>query len=99
MGKRKKKFTLSKYLSDALEVPLDDITGGFFIGISEGCQLCIRGCEGITDYTGNRVTVKAKGGSVTIEGVNLDIVYYTDSEITLRGDIHSVVLGGGTGPE
>lgn len=45
------------------------------------------------------MTVKAKGGSVTIEGVNLDIVYYTDSEITLRGDIHSVVLGGGTGPE
>lgn len=84
---------VAEFIGEMLEIPSAPVTGGFSVRVTDGREVYITGCRAILSYDDGIIVVKTGEGTLTVNGEGLDIGGYTDSEITVRGTIHSVIMG------
>ena len=94
----KRKHKLSGFISglagDLFEVPTGAVPGGWSVTVTDGREAYMTGCRAILSYDPDAVTVDVGDRLLKIIGRGLDISRYTDSEITVRGEIVSVTEEG-----
>ena len=93
--KRKHKLSgrLAAFAGAFLETPSPCLPGGFYVTVTNRNEAYISGCEAIRAYDDGHILVDIKNGSIAVYGDGLDITRYSDSEITIRGEITCVRLG------
>lgn len=68
----------------------DIILGATIVTIEADNQLYIENYKGIINYTDTCVVVEGKKQKIIIEGKNLEIEYYTNMDMKLKGKIQLV---------
>ncbi len=83
MGKKEKVVDDLKFARDAcLGLPIVTITGC--------CEVFIENFKSIIHYECDCVRMLTKQGYISVEGKGLQIKYYTDEEIAIKGCISKV---------
>lgn len=68
-----------------------DITDHCFIMTVVGNQeLYIENYHGLLDYNSNYIRIRTKNCSVAIKGKNLTILYYSDEDMSIRGELLTI---------
>lgn len=63
---------------------------GSVVRVSRGCNAMVDGCLGITDYYGDRITLRTCDGTVTFTGQSLVIGNLTDRGAEITGKIEKI---------
>lgn len=66
------------------------IIKGARMEIVSNCEICVEGCEGVEEYTDAYIKLKLCKGSVMVLGSALDITFFEDKQITIKGKISSL---------
>jgi sporulation protein YqfC len=71
-------------------------TDSAIITIVGNSMTCIENFKSIVCYDNDVLKIKTKKGFVDIKGKNLDITYYDDEEILIKGCITSIEFADGS---
>ncbi len=82
---------IRELIGEMLEMPSAPVSGGFSVSVTDGREATVVGCLAILSYDDSAITVGTGSGRLTLSGEGLDIVNYTDREITVKGRIKSVI--------
>lgn len=77
-------------LSSHLNLPADIIAGAPIVTAVGRNEICLENYKGIIEYNNNLVKVQAKACKICIEGKELNILYFTEDEMKIRGYIKSI---------
>ena len=71
---------------------MEKASDSVIITIVGNSMTCIENFKSITYYENDELKINTKKGLVQIKGCNLNICYYDDEEILIKGCINSVVF-------
>ena len=77
-------------ISNAMEIPLEIITGLPKISLTGNCELYLENHCGIIQYTSERVRARTKIGEITVCGKELILTGLTTCTLTISGEICSI---------
>lgn len=77
-------------LSCSLNLPADVIAGAPIITATGRNEICLENYKSIIEYNGDIVKVQAKACKICIEGKELNILYFTEDEMKIRGNIKAI---------
>lgn len=89
LGKRKIKNKL-KLFGAAIEISSDPFSKLSEITLKGNKEAIIDGCFGIIEYTDCFISINIQNGELRIIGCELDILDYTDTNITVCGTIKNM---------
>ncbi len=75
---------------DAVDVPKDVILGASILTIIGTNEICIENYRGIIEYTDTMIRVQTKEKQIKIQGKQLQIEYYTNDEMKIKGFVHLI---------
>lgn len=82
---------IAEFLGEILEMPSASVKRGYSIRVTDGREAYITGGCAILSYYDSVIVVKTSVGRIIVNGEKLDISGYIESEIMVRGKIHSVI--------
>ena len=71
-------------------VPKDVAMGLPILTITGNGELCVENYRDMTEYTDQIIRLQSKCGQIRIYGRSLEVVYYTNDEMMIRGQIKTV---------
>lgn len=77
-------------VSRKLGLPADILAGAPIISAIGRNEMIIENYKSIIEYNGNIIKVQTKLCRISIEGVNLNIVYFNNDEMKITGIIHAI---------
>lgn len=95
-SKKKRKETkeeqeqITETISRKLGLPSDILAGAPIINAIGRTELVIENYKNIIEYTGTLIKVQTKLCRISIEGTNLNIIYFNNDEMKVTGIIHSI---------
>lgn len=78
---------IKNQITSNAELPKDVVLGVPIITITGKQELLIENHRGIIEYTDHLIRVQTKNGQVRITGNQLRIIYYTNDELKISGQI------------
>ena len=81
MKKKENKFM------DKLNLPKDITQQAFVMTAVGNGEIYIENYRGILDYSDSLIRIQAVNLSIIIEGKNLNILYYTDEDMIVKGTV------------
>ena len=81
---------LRNKIAELSELPKDVVMGMPVLTILGQNELCLENYRGIIEYTDSLVRIQTKTGQIRIFGKNLYVIYYTNDEMKVNGQILSV---------
>ena len=81
---------LRNKIAELSELPKDVVMGMPVLTILGQNELCLENYRGIIEYTDSLVRIQTKTGQIRIFGKNLLVIYYTNDEMKVNGQILSV---------
>ncbi|HHU71799.1 MAG TPA: sporulation protein [Clostridiales bacterium] len=88
--KRKKRVQYLQQLSNSLNLPQDVIAGAPIVTATGINEISIENYKGIIEYNGDIIRVLTKVCKISIEGKQLNILYYNDDEMKITGIISGI---------
>jgi YabP family. len=82
--------TYLEQLSSRLNLPADILAGAPIITATGRNEICLENYKGIIEYNGNLVKVQTKVCKICIEGKHLNILYFTEDEMRITGQIQAI---------
>ena len=77
-------------LAEHLKIPADLAGGDMLISLT-GCEEAfVENYRGILEYTEEMVRILIKGGQIKVTGQRLQVVYYTNDEMKISGQIKAI---------
>lgn len=89
--KRAKKATVRERLVDLLELPGDLAYNGCIITLIGEREILLENYRSILEYRSDHLLVLTGNGKIHIQGVALHVLYYTELEMKVTGQITSVL--------
>ena len=89
------KEQIREKLASAASMPKDVVLGASVITILGRNEVCIENYRGIIEYTDTLIRVQTKSGQVRLTGKRLQIEYYTNDEMKIKGRLVSLEFGEG----
>ena len=89
------KRSYPRRLASAASTPKDVVLGASVITILGRNEVCIENYRGIIEYTDTLIRVQTKSGQVRLTGKRLQIEYYTNDEMKIKGRLVSLEFGEG----
>ena len=86
------KHPIKNLVSDAANIPKDVILGVPLVRLVGQEELYIENYRGILEYTDVLVRVQTKIGQIHVIGKRLDIIYYTNDEMKVVGQIEGLTF-------
>ena len=77
-------------IAELSELPKDVVMGMPVLTILGQNELCLENYRGIIEYTDSLVRIQTKTGQIRIFGKNLHVIFYTNDEMKVNGQILSV---------
>lgn len=77
-------------LASAAGMPKDVVMGAAVVTVLGNSEVCIENYRGIIEYTESLIRVQTKDGKIWISGKRLEIEYYTNDEMKIKGKIDTL---------
>lgn len=74
----------------AIDLPKDVVLGSSVLTVLGSNEICIENYRGIIEYTDTLIRVQTKEKQIKIQGKRLQIEYYTNDEMKIKGYVHSI---------
>lgn len=87
-----KKFNLRKSFADTFELPQELVCDTTKISLTGFTEFEVLNYKSLVEYESNMIRINTKEKLIKIEGENLIIKAVTDDEISIAGEIKSVVF-------
>lgn len=90
------KKNFKNLVSDTVNIPKDVILGVPIVRVIGQEEFYIENYRGILEYTDTLIRVQTKIGQIHLKGKRMEILYYTNDEMKVRGYIEKLEyhLGG-----
>ena len=89
-AKRKKRVEYLNELSTSLNIPQDVLAGAPIVTATGINEISIENYKGIIEYNGDIIRILTKVCKISIEGKQLNILYYNDDEMKITGIISGI---------
>ena len=90
MKKKNELKTKKEMIIESLQFPKDVILGELKVNITGRSEAWIENYKGIIEYTEDCILLQGKRNTVAIEGKSLSIVYYTNEDMKISGQIDCI---------
>ena len=77
-------------IAEKLNIPEDISAGVPIVTIMGNREVFVENYKGILIYEGHCIKLQTKTCRITVEGENLEIIYYTNVEMKIVGDLVSI---------
>jgi sporulation protein YqfC len=85
-----KNTRLMENVADTLKLPKDLLLGAAILTVTGQCEAYVENYSGIIEYTEKRIKLQTKTCRLEICGDRLKIVYYTNDEMKIVGQINEI---------
>ena len=83
-------FAVKSKLAEKLNIPQDISDGLPIVTVTGKNEIYVENYKGIIEYGKCCIKIQTKVCRVTFSGKNLEIVYYTNEDMKITGEIESV---------
>lgn len=83
-------FAVKTKLAQKLNIPEDISDGLPIITITGKCEIYVENYKGIIEYSKNCIKIQTKVSRVTFLGKDLEIVYYTNVDMKITGEMETI---------
>lgn len=77
-------------VTTAIDMPKDVVLGASVLTVLGSNEACIENYRGIIEYTDTLIRIQTKDKQIRIHGKRLQIEYYTNDEMKIKGYISSI---------
>ena len=77
-------------LSNHLHLPSDILAGAPIITATGRNELCLENYKGIIEFNDSLLKIQTKACRILIEGKHLNILYFTEDEMRITGQIQAI---------
>lgn len=81
---------LRSKIARKLNIPEDISDGLPIVTITGKCELYIENYRGIIEYSKHQIRIQTKCGRICITGEELEIVYYTNTDMKITGKLETM---------
>lgn len=81
---------LMENVADTLKLPKDLLLGAAILTVTGQCEAYVENYSGIIEYTNKKIKLQTKTCRIEINGDRLMIVYYTNDEMKIVGQIEEI---------
>lgn len=81
---------LRSKIARKLNIPEDISEGLPIVTITGKCELYVENYRGIIEYSKNQIRIQTKCGRICITGDELEIVYYTNTDMKIVGKLETM---------
>lgn len=82
--------SIREKMISVVDLPKDVVLGMSILTVLGNNEICIENYRGIIEYTDTLIRVQTKEKQIKIQGKRLQIEYYTNDEMKIKGYIHSI---------
>lgn len=86
----RKNTGLMENVADTLKLPKDLLLGAAILTVTGQCEAYIENYSGIIEYTDKKIKLQTKTCRIEICGDRLKIIYYTNDEMKITGQIEEI---------
>lgn len=86
----KKNTRLMENVADTLMLPKDLLLGAAILTVTGQCEAYVENYSGIIEYTDKKIKLQTKTCRIVICGNELKIIYYTNDEMKITGQIEEI---------
>lgn len=86
----KKNTRLMENVADTLKIPKDLLLGAAILTVTGQCEAYVENYNGIIEYTDKKIRLQTKTCRIEICGNDLKIIYYTNDEMKITGQIEEI---------
>lgn len=90
MSRESESEKIKEKLAAAASMPKDVVLGAAVVTVIGDGEVCIENYRGIIEYTDVLIRVQTKSCQIKLQGKHLQIEYYTNDEMKIRGRILSL---------
>ena len=83
-------FAVKSKIAQKLNIPEDISDGLPIITITGKCEIYVENYKGIIEYNKNCIKIQTKVSRVTFFGKDLEIVYYTNVDMKITGEMETI---------
>lgn len=83
-------MSVKSKLAEKLKIPEDISEGLPIVTIMGKCEVFVENYKGLIEYGKNCIRIQTKDCRITFQGKNLEIVYYTNVDMKILGELESV---------
>ena len=83
-------FAVKSKIAEKLNIPQDISDGLPIVTVTGKNEIYVENYKGIIEYGKSCIKIQTKVCRVTFSGKNLEIVYYTNVDMKITGDIESI---------
>ena len=83
-------FAVKSKIAEKLNIPQDISDGLPIVTVTGKNEICVENYKGIIEYGKCCIKIQTKVCRITFSGKNLEIVYYTNVDMKITGEIESV---------
>ncbi|KAB1439577.1 YabP/YqfC family sporulation protein [Candidatus Galacturonibacter soehngenii] len=81
---------LMENVADTLKLPKDLLLGAAILTVTGQCEAYVENYSGIIEYTDKKIKLQTKTCRIEINGDRLMVVYYTNDEMKIIGQIDEI---------
>ena len=78
-------------IAEKLNIPEDISNGLPIVTITGNKEIYVENYKGIIEYEKNCIKIQTKNCRISFIGKNMEIVYYTNTDMKIIGEVESVV--------
>lgn len=83
-------FPVRTKIAEKLNIPEDISEGLPIVTVTGSREAYVENYKGIIEYGKGCIRLQTKGSRITFTGKNLEIVYYTNVDMKITGELESV---------
>lgn len=83
-------YPVKTKIAEKLNIPEDISNGLPIVTVTGNCEVYVENYKGIIVYDKKCIKIQTKNCRVTFVGKNLEIVYYTNVDMKIKGELESV---------
>ena len=83
-------YEMKELLTKKLQLPSDVISGDMLVTLTENREAIIENYKGLVSYQADCIVIKGKHSTLSINGKNLHIKYFTNEDMQVEGRIECI---------
>ena len=83
-------YSIKSKIAEKLNIPEDISSGLPIVTVMGRGEVCIENYKGIIMYEKNCIKIQTKNCRITFKGKNLEIVYYTNVDMKITGELETI---------
>lgn len=83
-------FQVKSKIAEKLNIPEDISEGLPIVTVTGKHEVYVENYKGIIEYGKNCIRIQTKNCRICFMGKNLEIIYYTNADMKINGDLESI---------